>query len=92
MIIFHLRSVMSVPLLAVEGPSMLSTLLGHVLGAIVFAAIGVLAFGACLWIVNRLCPFSLRKEIEEDQNNALAIIIGSLIIGIAIIIAAAVQG
>jgi putative membrane protein len=35
-------------------------------------------------------PFSLRKEIEEDQNTALAIIIGSVIIGMSIIIAAAI--
>ena len=33
-----------------------------------------------------------RKEIEEDQNTSLAVLIGSVIIGIAIIIAAAVHG
>jgi uncharacterized membrane protein YjfL (UPF0719 family) len=37
-------------------------------------------------------PFSVKKEIEEDQNSALAIIIGALIIGISIIIAAAING
>jgi uncharacterized membrane protein YjfL (UPF0719 family) len=37
-------------------------------------------------------PFSVKKEIEDDQNNALAIIIGALIIGISIIIAAAING
>ena len=37
-------------------------------------------------------PFSVKKEIEEDQNQALAIIIGALIIGIAIIVASAING
>ena len=37
-------------------------------------------------------PFSIRKEIEDDQNTALGIVIGSMLIGIAIIIAAAIQG
>jgi putative membrane protein len=40
--------------------------------------------------MKTLMPFSLRKEIEEDQNTALAIIIGSVIIGMSIIIAAAI--
>jgi uncharacterized membrane protein YjfL (UPF0719 family) len=38
----------------------------------------------------RIVPFSVRKEIEEDQNTSLGIIMGSIIIGISIIIAAAV--
>ena len=33
-----------------------------------------------------------RKEIEDDQNIALAILIGSVIIGIAMIVASAVHG
>jgi uncharacterized membrane protein YjfL (UPF0719 family) len=36
--------------------------------------------------------YPIKKEIEEDQNTALAIIIGALIIGIALIISAAIQG
>jgi uncharacterized membrane protein YjfL (UPF0719 family) len=38
----------------------------------------------------KVIPFSVRKEIEEDQNTALAIIMGSVILGLAIIIAASV--
>jgi uncharacterized membrane protein YjfL (UPF0719 family) len=37
-------------------------------------------------------PFSMRKEIEEDHNMALGIIIASIIIGIAMIVSAAVHG
>ena len=36
-------------------------------------------------------PFSVRKEIEDDQNVALAIVIASVILGSALIIAAAVH-
>jgi uncharacterized membrane protein YjfL (UPF0719 family) len=39
-----------------------------------------------------VAPFSVKKEIEEDHNTALAIIIGALIIGIALIISSAIQG
>jgi uncharacterized membrane protein YjfL (UPF0719 family) len=37
-------------------------------------------------------PFSVVKEIEQDQNTALGIIIGSVLIGMSIIIAAAIYG
>lgn len=56
---------------------------------IVYSALGLAVFGIGFWIVNKITPFSVRKEIEQDQNTALGIIIGSVIIGLAIIIAAA---
>lgn len=59
---------------------------------IIFVAIGLVVFAAAFLIVVLVSPFSVKKEIEEDHNTALAIIIGALIIGIAMIIAAAIQG
>jgi len=60
--------------------------------AMIFSVIGVAVFAICFWIIVRVTPFSVRKEIQEDQNTSLAIIIGSMILGIAIIIAAAIHG
>lgn len=59
---------------------------------IIFVAIGLIVFALAFVIVVLVSPFSVKKEIEEDQNSALAIIIGALIIGIAIIIASAING
>ena len=59
---------------------------------VIFVAIGLVVFALAFLIVVLVSPFSVKKEIEEDQNTALAIIIGALIIGIAMIIAAAIQG
>lgn len=64
----------------------------RVLEALVYTFIGLAFFSLAFWLITRLCPFSVRKEIEEDQNTSLAILIGSVIIGIALIIAAAVHG
>ena len=58
----------------------------------VFAGIGVAVFGIAFWIMTAVAPFSVRKEIEEDQNTALGIIMGAAILGIAMIISAAVHG
>lgn len=59
---------------------------------VIFVAIGLIVFAIAFLIVVLVSPFSVKKEIEEDQNTSLAIIIGSLIIGVAMIIAAAIQG
>lgn len=59
---------------------------------LIFVLIGLVVFGIAYWIVVKLAPFSVKKEIEEDQNTALAIIIGAVIIGIALIISSAIQG
>ncbi len=59
---------------------------------VIFVAIGLIVFAIAFLIVVLIAPFSVKKEIEEDQNTALAIIIGALIIGVAMIIAAAIQG
>lgn len=63
-----------------------------VVAAIVFSAAGIVVFGAAWWVINKITPFSIRKEIEEDHNTALAILIGSVIIGIGLIISAAMHG
>ncbi|MEW6213561.1 MAG: DUF350 domain-containing protein [Acidobacteriota bacterium] len=63
-----------------------------IISTLVFSVIGLLAFAVAFWIMGKVAPFSIRKEIEEDQNTALAIVMGSIIIGIALIVAAAVHG
>ena len=64
----------------------------HLLAAVVFSLVGVAVLGICFYLMNKLSPFSIKKEIEEDQNVSLAVIMGAVIIGMAIIIAAAISG
>lgn len=64
---------------------------GQFLLAILYVLVGLAFFVGAFWVIQRFAPFSVRKEIEEDQNTSLAVLIGSVIIGIAIIIAAAIH-
>jgi uncharacterized membrane protein YjfL (UPF0719 family) len=59
---------------------------------IVYTALGMVFFGIAFFIIVKIAPFSIRKEIEEDQNTSLSILIGSVIIGIALIVSAAIHG
>jgi putative membrane protein len=59
---------------------------------VVFVVLGLLVFALAFLIITKATPFSVRQEIEKDQNIALAIVIASVILGVALIIAAAVHG
>ena len=63
-----------------------------VLFSIVFAMVGIVVFGLAFWFITKVTPFSIRKEIEEDHNVALAIVMAAVILGVALIVSAAVHG
>ncbi|MBA3766065.1 MAG: DUF350 domain-containing protein [Acidobacteria bacterium] len=69
-----------------------ATTLQAVLNVVIYTFLGLLLFALAFFIMGKVTPFSLRKEIEEDQNVALAVVIASVIIGIAMIIVAAITG
>lgn len=70
----------------------MESLLPIVVTTLVFVVIGLLVFALAFFIIGKATPFSVRKEIEEDHNVALAIVIASVILGSALIIAAAIHG
>ena len=57
-----------------------------------YTVFGLAVFALAFWVIVEICPFSMRKEIEDDQNTALAILIGSVILGLSIIIASTIHG
>jgi putative membrane protein len=67
-------------------------LIQQLFSTFVFGLIGVLMCSLFFVVLVRISPFSIRKEIEEDQNIALGLIIGAAFIGIAMIISAALRG
>lgn len=66
-----------------EFPAMIET--------IIYFVLAMVLFGVAVVACDKLAPFSVRKEIEEDQNTALAILMGSGLIAVSIIIAAVVK-
>lgn len=59
--------------------------------ALVFAFIGIIVFVVSFLVIDKLTPYDLWKEIVQEKNLALAILIGAMSIGVCIIIAAAVH-
>jgi putative membrane protein len=64
---------------------------GYLLNAFVYAVLGILIFVASFSIIDWLTPYALWKEIVEEKNLALAVLVGAMSIGMCIIIAAAVH-
>ena len=65
--------------------------LTNVANALVYAAIGIVIFGAAFLIIDKFTPYNLWKEIVQEHNTALAILLGAMSLGICIIIASAVH-
>jgi putative membrane protein len=63
-----------------------------IIETLAFTLIGLILFAIAFWIIVKVSPFSIRKELEDDQNIALGIVIASVIIGIALIVSAAIHG
>jgi putative membrane protein len=67
-------------------------LVNTIVVTLTFTLIGLLLFGLAFWLIVKVSPFSIRKELEIDQNVALGIVIGAVIIGIALIVSSALHG
>ena len=64
---------------------------GYLLNAIVYSTLGIIIFCLAFIVVDKMTPYDLWKEICENRNTALAIMVGAMSIGVCIIIAAAVH-
>ncbi|TWU15835.1 DUF350 domain-containing protein [Allorhodopirellula heiligendammensis] len=70
----------------------LDLLLEHLIAASVFSMMGVIVFIGCLILTEKLTPFSIIHEIGEEHNLAVSIVVAAIVLGMSMIIAAAIQG
>lgn len=60
--------------------------------AIAFAVAGIILFMGSFFIVDKLTPQNLWKEITVNKNVAVAIVAGCMMLGIAFIVGMAIHG
>ena len=63
-----------------------------VLTSIVFSLLGIVILLIAYFIIERLTPENTWNEISKNNNTALAIVFAAFIIGISMIISAAIHG
>ena len=62
------------------------------LSTLIYTVFGVIVFAIAFWAMVKISPFSIRQELETDHNVAVAVLMAAVILGLAIIIAAALHG
>lgn len=64
----------------------------YIVSALIYSGIGIVVLITAFWIIEKITPENLWKEIIEKQNQALAILAAAFMIAMAIIIASAIHG
>lgn len=64
----------------------------YLIAAIIFSLLGIVILVTAFWVIEKITPENLWKEIIEKQNIALAIMAGAFIIAIAMIISSSIHG
>jgi putative membrane protein len=70
---------------------MMGIQMSNVVNAILYSAIGIVIFALAFLVLDRVTPYNLWKEVIQEHNTALAILLGAMSLGICVIIAAAVH-
>ena len=63
-----------------------------IVNSLVFSGIGIFVLIISYMILEKMTPENTWKELVNNKNIALAIVFGAFIIGISIIISAAIHG
>ncbi|HZQ25624.1 MAG TPA: DUF350 domain-containing protein [Terriglobales bacterium] len=69
----------------------MAPVVSNVVNAVIFAALGIVVFVIAFVVIDKVTPYHLWKEVVQEHNTALAVLVGAMSIGICIIIAAAVH-
>lgn len=64
----------------------------YIVASVVYSLLGILILVVAFWIIEKITPENLWKEIVEEHNMALAIVCAAFIIAVAIIVSASIHG
>ncbi|MBI5640714.1 MAG: DUF350 domain-containing protein [Nitrospirae bacterium] len=65
--------------------------LKDIVSSVIFSFFGLVMFGLAFYVFDKVTPGDLREEILKKQNNAAAIVIAAMVLGISIIIGLAIH-
>lgn len=65
--------------------------LNTILSTVIYGALGIVLFFITLWLMEKLTPFSIEKKITDENNIALGIVMGSIILALGMIYAAVID-
>ena len=63
-----------------------------IVNSLIFSLLGIVILLVSYFIIEKLTPENTWKELVQKNNTAVAIVLGALIIGMSMIISAAIHG
>jgi len=64
----------------------------YLVSSVVYSFMGIAILLISFWVIEKITPENLWKEIIVNKNTALALMAGAFMIAIAIIISSAIHG
>ncbi len=61
------------------------------LNTVVYSTLGIIILCVGFVVIDKLTPYHLWKELIEEKNQALAVVVGLACLGICVIIASAMH-
>ncbi|OGA05062.1 MAG: hypothetical protein A3I00_07870 [Betaproteobacteria bacterium RIFCSPLOWO2_02_FULL_64_12] len=61
------------------------------LNSLLYSLMGVVLFWLSFLVIDKITPYDLWRELVQERNVALAIVVGAMCLGIAVIVAAAIH-
>jgi putative membrane protein len=68
------------------------TAMKPILNSVIFSVLGIIILLLAYVLIEKITPENTWKEIVQKNNTSVAIVFGALIIGISMIISAAIHG
>lgn len=63
----------------------------NIVNSLIYSILGVIVFWVSFIIIDKITPYDLWGEIVEKRNTALAMVVGAMCLGIAIVVAASIH-
>ena len=70
---------------------MQTTLLGDMVATLIYAVLGTVIFIAVIFLIESITKFSIKKQVVEDGNIAVAIVLASVVASLGMIISSAIH-
>jgi uncharacterized membrane protein YjfL (UPF0719 family) len=70
---------------------MQTTLLGDMTATLIYAILGTVIFITVIFLIESITKFSIKKQVVEDGNIAVAIVLASVVASLGMIISSAIH-
>jgi len=69
----------------------MNTITTEVISALIYATLGIIVFFLILGLIEKMTNYSISHKIAQENNIALGIVLGSIILSMGLIISSAIR-